>query len=65
MCIRHPKEGHFHLALHQTLAFHSAHRNWWPTLIQAFWVQQETRGNVKVFRIEGVLLRGCSSGNCE
>jgi len=28
-----------------------------PLPVQAFWVQQETRGNVKVFRIEGVTLK--------
>ena len=41
--IRHPKEGHIHLALHQP-SLSAQHTIWWPTLVKPLWVQQEQGG---------------------
>jgi hypothetical protein len=44
--IRHPKEGHIHLASHQP-SLSAQHTIWWPTLVKPFWGSAGARGNVK------------------
>jgi len=52
--IRHPKEGHFNSHRVNPHFPLSAPSQWWPTLINVFWVQH-SKGECKTFRTGGVL----------
>ena len=52
---RHPKEGHFNSHRVNPRFPLSAPSQWWPTLINVFWVQRDKGEYKKAFRIGGVL----------
>ncbi|KAF8805094.1 hypothetical protein BYT27DRAFT_6679721 [Phlegmacium glaucopus] len=52
--IRHPKEGRFNSHRVNPRFPLSAPSQWWPTLINVFWVQHD-KGEYKAFCIGGVL----------